>query len=460
MRHSKRGTMSKEAFKKLASILLLGVILLTACGGATTTATSEPTDVPAPTRTIMPSDTPEPTVAPTEDPLIAQVQEYGCSLSFQVTEEYSLVTVMIFVNGEYVDCNPTLPEQVYTDSLYEAITTARDDGCEEKIYQNVTITPVVLAFNKDRIVWCDEPPTPEPNATRVVTQLNPGDKEIKSIDESILDGGAVQYFGNTMTDSGSKSDGTWHYTENRRELVFYRENNNVRTLLADPHTKWALGQGVRYFRYIVPETVDLVQLIQEIEYILPNARFTKVLYGIKVEQPRDDFLSVEYDYVHKISMPSESFTPAIQYKKLSNGESITFDGWMLITTTCEGSKAKTQYVVESGFTSQCDMKEGSFENVYFINNGDKESPRAGTQEENARLMWYLMKISKERAGEAVFGIERFMVVDDVYAGWYPYEQFATVHTVITPTNTATVTPTRTPQATHTQPATASATSTP
>jgi hypothetical protein len=317
--------------------------------------------------------------------------------------------------------------------------------------QGVPVAVTVVTSTKTPEPTVTPSRTPRPTRTQTSTEApDPGVEELKKISDKILDGGAIQYFGNDMTDFAARSDGTWHFTESHRELVFFKVVDVPHLLIVDRHSRWAVGVGVLYYRYQIPNSVDFNKLIQEATYVLPiGAPVTLMLYGVNVALPKDDFLTVEFDYVHSVGQPAQTWKPAIETRGLNTGDILKFNGWMLVTGTCTDSKVKTQIIAKGTLEVPCPMNRASLENIYFAS-GKNNTPREGTEEENLKLMWYLMRISIARADETNFGIERYMQVEVAYLGWQPLDHFSTLHPVqLTETVTVAPTSTRTPELTYT-----------
>lgn len=288
-------------------------------------------------------------------------------------------------------------------------------------------------------------PTEPPTATATV-YVNHGTEEMKKINELIMDGGPDDYFKVAMDETAATSEGTIHYTEGHRELVFYRVASVPHAWVGDKHLAWTLGTGVKYFRYQIPEGVDLEELVMEIDQVLPEgAHLWTTLYGISSTPIVDDFFSVTFDYAHEVDSPANTFNPAWKTNTMKNGATETFSGMMLITFTCTDSTTETHVVAKETFTSTCDMSERQSLSAHY---GPQNAPRTGTEEENLRLMQYLMYRSDELADGA--DVERYSFMESAYADWQPLADFAETHILApTPTNTPLPTSTRTPRPTAT-----------
>lgn len=261
-----------------------------------------------------------------------------------------------------------------------------------------------------------------------------------------MDGGPDDYFKVAMDETAATSEGTTHYTEGHRELVFYRVASVPHAWVGDKHLAWTLGTGVKYFRYQIPDDVDLEELIMEIDQVLPEgAHLWTTLYGISSTPIVNEFFSVTFDYTHEVGSPANTFNPAWKTNKMKNGVTETFSGMMLITFTCTDSATETHMLAKDTFTSPCDMSERESLSAHY---GPKENPRAGNEEENMHLMQYLMYRSAELANGA--DVERYSFMDTAYADWQPFTDFASTHILApTATNTPPATPSRTPRPTYT-----------
>lgn len=288
-------------------------------------------------------------------------------------------------------------------------------------------------------------PTEMPSATATVF-VNHGTEEMKKINELIMDGGPDDYFKTAMDETAAISEGTPHYTEGHRELVFYRVASVPHAWVGDKHLAWTLGEGVRYFRYQIPEDVDLNELLLEIGQYLPEgAHLWTTLYGISSTPIENEFFSVTFDYAHKVGSPANTFNPAWKTNTMKNGATETFSGMMLITFTCTDSVTETHVLAKETFTATCDMSKRESLSAHY---GPQNAPRTGTEEENLRLMQYLMYRSAELADGA--DVERYSWMETAYADWQPLADFAETHILApTPTNTPLPTSTRTPRPTAT-----------
>lgn len=329
----------------------------------------------------------------------------------------------------------------------------------------MTVVNSPTAFN---VTQTDQPtatdaPTLPPSPTFTSTPLpNPGTEELKKINTMILDGGWMEYVGNSMMEAGHKEKpNTTHYTEGSRNLVIFAKDDTTYVWWGDRYQAFTLPVGAYYYRYLLPSTLDLGEAMEELAYAAKDddhVVFMATIYGMDVLPPQN--MTVTFDYNHGGEPPANTFFPARDYTRLSEGQKIEFDGASLVTFRCQGSNTWSHVIVWLEYTSVCPQEEALRINVYFVTPGT-ETAREGTDEENYRLARYLMWKSGQLEAERSNRVERFIWLEGGWLDWHDLADFDDLHSVApTATSTPLATATRTGRPTFTPTAIKTATATP